>query len=121
KNGAASATVNNLPGGQYELTANYTGDTVFAPSSSTPVALNVAPEASTISLQGNYWNSTSNSFQPLSNGGSYPYGTYITVDAQPIGVNAPQGAADGVATGTITLIDTAGSGTISSGAVNLTV
>src|SRR5271157_848131 len=121
KSGAASATVNNFPGGQYQLTAKYAGDTVFAPSSSTPIALNVAPEASTVSLSGNYWNSTSNTFQSLSNSGSYPYGTYITIDAQPIGVNAPQGAADGIATGTVTLTDAASSGNVSSGPVNLTV
>lgn len=121
KSGSASATVNNFPGGQYQLTANYTGDTVFARSISSPVSLNVTPEASAISLQGNYWNNSSNSFQPLSNGASFPYGTYITIDAQPIGVNAPQGATDGIATGTITLTDAASSGNVSSGPVNLTV
>jgi hypothetical protein len=119
--GAASATFNNLPGGQYKLTAKYTGDTVFASSSSNPVTLNVAPEASTISLSGNYWNSTSNTFLPLSNGGSYPYGSYIAVDAQPRGVNAASGSLDGIATGTITFTDAAGAGTLGSGTLNLNV
>lgn len=121
QDGAASATVNNLPGGQYQLTANYTGDTIFAPSNSTPVSLDVAPENSTISLAGSYWNSASNSFMPLSTGGSYPYGTYFAMDAQPIGVNAPQGASDGVATGTVTFTDAAATGTVNSGAVSIRV
>lgn len=121
QDGAASATVDNLPGGQYQLAANYTGDTIFAPSNSTPVSLDVAPEGSTISLLGSYWNSTSNSFMPLSAGASYPYGTYFAMDAQPIGVNASQGGNDGVATGTINFTDTATTGTVNSGAVNIRV
>ena len=119
--GGASATLKNLPGGQYQLTATYTGDTVFAPSNSNPVTLNVAPEGSTISLSGSYWSSTSNTFLPLSNGGSYPYGTYIAVDAQPRGVKAPAGSLDGIATGTMTFTDAAGTGTLSSGTLNLNV
>jgi subtilase family serine protease len=121
QSGVASATVNNLPGGQYQLTANYTGDTVFAPSSSTAVALNVSPEASTVSLSGNYWSNASNSFVPLTNGGSYPYGTYMTIDAQPIGVNAPKSGVDGIASGAINFTDAASTGQVTSGAVNLNV
>ena len=121
QDGAAAATVDNLPGGQYQLTAKYAGDTVFAPSNSPPVPLDVAPENSTISLSGNYWNTASNSFMPLSAGASYPYGTYFAVDAQPIGLNAPQGGSDGTATGTITFSDVATTGTVNSGAVNINV
>lgn len=120
QDGSASTTLDNLPGGQYQLTANYTGDTIFAPSNST-VSLDVAPENSTISLAGNYWNSSSNSFMPLSAGGSYPYGTYFAMDAQPIGVNAPQGGNDGIATGTVSFTDAATTGTVNSGAVNILV
>jgi trimeric autotransporter adhesin len=118
--GAASATVDNLPGGQYQLTAKYTGDTIFAPSNSNPVTLDVTPEASTVSVFGNTWNTISNnSFIPIVNGASYPYGAYIAIDAQPRGVNAPQGSADGNATGTIAFSDSAGGGSVNSGAVNL--
>jgi len=120
QDGSASTTLDNLPGGQYQLTANYTGDTIFAPSNST-VSLDVAPENSEISLAGNYWNSSSNSFMPLSAGGSYPYGTYFAMDAQPIGVNAPQGGNDGTATGTVSFTDAATTGTVNSGAVNILV
>ena len=121
KSGAASATVNNFPGGQYQLTARYAGDTVFTPSNSTPVTLNVAPEASNLIVSGSYWNNGSNSFTPTANGGSFPYGTYIAIDAQPIGVNAPQGGSDGIATGTATFTNTVGSNIISSGPLNLNV
>ena len=121
KSGAALATVNNLPGGQYQLSAKYTGDTIFGPSSSAPVSLNVAPETSTITLLGSAWNNSSNSFQSLSNGGSYPFGTYITIDGQPVGVSAPQGSVDGLATGTITFTDAGSFGTFASGAVSLNV
>jgi len=119
KSGAGSATVNNLPGGQYQVTARYAGDSVFATSRSTPVTVNVAAENSTVSLSGNTYNYGSNSFTPVSNGGSYTYGTYIVIDAQPRGVNAPQGSLDGIATGTMTFADTASSGKTSSGALNL--
>ncbi|MGO9086500.1 MAG: Ig-like domain repeat protein [Candidatus Sulfotelmatobacter sp.] len=117
--GAASSTVDNLPGGQYRLTAKYTGDTVFAPSNSQPVTLNVAAENSTVSVYGSSWSNSSNAFVALTNGGSYPYGTYIALNAQPRGVNATQGSADGLATGTVTFTDAVGGGSLSSGAVNI--
>ncbi len=79
--GTASATLDNLPGGQYQLTAKYTGDTVFAPSNSNQVALNVAPENSEVSLTATTWSNSSNALVPIANGGSYPYGTYIAFDA----------------------------------------
>jgi hypothetical protein len=120
QNGAASESVNNLPGGEYTLTARYAGDTLFASSSSVPVALNVTAEDSTTSLVGTYYDWTSGSFVSLSNGSSYPYGTYIALDAQPTGVNAPAGTRDGIATGTVTFADAASTGTVSSGPVKLT-
>ena len=117
--GAASATVDNLPGGQYQLTAKYTGDTVFAPSNSDPVTLNVGPENSTVSISGSAWSNTSSSFVPITSGGSYPYGTYFAFDAQPRGVNAPQGMLDGLATGTVTFTDVVGASSLNSGPVNI--
>lgn len=116
--GAASSTLDNLPGGQYQLTAKYTGDTTFAPSSAS-VALNVLPENSTVSLTGNYWNNSSSAFAAITSGASYPYGTYIVLDAQPRGVNAPSGQTDGLATGTVTFTDPVGASSVSSGAVNI--
>ncbi|MGA8646278.1 MAG: Ig-like domain repeat protein [Candidatus Sulfotelmatobacter sp.] len=120
KSGAASETIDNLPGGTYQIVAKYTGDTTFAPSNSNPVTLDVAPEAGTITLSGVSWSNASNAFVPIANGHKYPYGTYFAIDAQPRGVNAPQGSLDGLATGTVTFTDSAGGTTVNSGAINIT-
>ncbi|MGB8116202.1 MAG: Ig-like domain repeat protein, partial [Candidatus Sulfotelmatobacter sp.] len=117
-NGAASTTLDSLPGGKYELTAKYTGDTIFAPSTAS-IALNVQPENSNISLTGNYWNNSTNAFAALASGAGYPYGTYIVLDAQPRGVSAPSGQLDGLATGTVTFTDPVASSSVNSGPVNI--
>jgi Pro-kumamolisin, activation domain/Bacterial Ig-like domain (group 3) len=119
QSGAANASVNSLPGGQYQVTARYGGDSVFASSTSSPVSVNVAPEASKLSLFGSYYSFDSNTSGTLANGGSYPVGTAITVEAQAVGVNAPAGSTDGIATGTVTFTDTASTGTVSSGPLNM--
>lgn len=120
QSGAASGTVNDFPGGQYQVTARYAGDAVFAPSVSSPVSVTVTPENSTVSVSGNAFNpSISNTLIPISNGASFTYGTLIAVDAQPRGVNAPAGSLDGVPTGTVTFSDAASSGTVGSGSLSL--
>src|SRR5580658_384035 len=117
QSGAASANVNSLPGGQYKVSARYGGDSVFDSSTSAPVSVSITPEASTLLLSGNTYQG--GAFVPLTNGGSYTYGTYIAIDAQPHGVNAAPGTNDGVATGTISFTDNASAGTTSSGALPL--
>lgn len=115
--GSASSSVNDLPGGTYQLTARYAGDTTFASSTSAPITLNVAPENSTVNLTPRYWNGAT--FVATSSGASYPYGTFIVVDAQPIGVNATKGGTDGIASGTLTMTDASSAGSISSGSLSL--
>ena len=115
QSGAASASVNSLPGGQYKVSARYGGDNVFASSTSNPISVNVASEASNLSLFGNYYLYTNNTTGVLTNGGSYPFGTTIAVEAHAVGVNAPAGSTDGIATGTVTFTDAASTGTVSSG------
>ena len=66
--GAASATVNSLPGGQYKITARYGGDSLFASSASTPVTVDVAPEASSLSLFGTAYSYNTNTSAALVNG-----------------------------------------------------
>ena len=117
--GAASSSLSNLPGGQYQVTAKYSGDSLFATSSSQPQTLNITPENSLIALSGTTYIYGYASTGSLSNGGSYPYGTYVSIDAQSRGVNAPAGSTDGIATGTMTFSDTAGGSTGSSGALAL--
>jgi hypothetical protein len=119
QSGTASATLNDFPGGQYQVTARYAGDAVFAPSSSSAVTVNVAPENSTVSLSGKSFDTTNNTLVPVSNGASYAYGTFIALDAQPQGISAPPGSQDGVPTGMITFTDAASPGTVSSGSLNL--
>jgi len=119
QSGAASASVNSLPGGQCQLTARYGGDNLFASSTSSAVSVNITPEASTLSLNGNTYDYTSRSFVPVTSGSSYPYGSYIVMDAQPRAVNVPAGETDGVATGNVSFTDNAGSGDINSGALTL--
>jgi trimeric autotransporter adhesin len=119
QNGAASASVNSLPGGQYNVSARYGGDSVFASSTSNAVAVNIAPENSTVSVSGNVYPFGGTSFVPLSNGASFPYGTYIAIDAQPNGVNAAPGTSDGIATGTVNFTDTASAGNSNSGPLSL--
>lgn len=119
QNGGASATLDDFPGGQYQITAKYTGDTVFAPSNSSPVTMNVTPEGSTLSLSGDLWSNGSNGFQPLVNGGSYPYGSYISIDAQPHGRSTGAGTLDGVPTGTVSFTDTTSGSAEASGSVKI--
>jgi hypothetical protein len=55
----------------------------------------------------------------LRNGASIPYGSYIVIDAQPVGVHAAAGKSDGIAAGTITFTDATGGTSGGSGALNL--
>ena len=91
--GEGSASVNDLPGGTYELTAQYGGDGVFASSTSQPQTLTVSPEASTLVLK-----AVSANANPISSL-SYGYPAYLT--AQPVGAKLLAGQSDGSATGSI--------------------
>jgi len=101
------------------VSARYGGDSVFASSTSNPVSVNVTPEASNLSMFGSYYLYTNGTTGVLANGGTYPFGTSIAIDAQVVGVNAPPGSTDGIATGTATFTDAASTGTVSSGALNV--
>jgi hypothetical protein len=119
QNGKASSSINDLPGGQYKLTARYAGDSTFASSTSPAVSLDVSPEASTVSVSGIDYNYNTGVLGNVSSGGSYPYGLYMAFDSQVAGVHAAPGTTDGIATGTIAITDLASTGTVSSGAINL--
>ena len=49
-NGTATQSTSQLPGGTYNVTANYAGDATYAPSFSTPVSVTVTPETSNTTL-----------------------------------------------------------------------
>jgi Pro-kumamolisin, activation domain/Bacterial Ig-like domain (group 3) len=72
-NGTANSSVSDLPGGSYTLTARYSGDATYAPSTSNGVQLNVTPENST---------TTASMFTAAPNGApipftSGPYGGFV--------------------------------------------
>jgi hypothetical protein len=92
-NGVASTSLNDLPGGTYQLTARYGGDGVFASSTSSPQTLRITPENSTLALN----------IQGSGGVGMYylTYGVPVILSAQAVGVNAPTGSTDGAATGSV--------------------
>ncbi len=94
----------NLPGGTYSVWANYGGDITFAQSQSTPaIQVTVAKENSVLNLFGE-----NGSGNPVPISGSYPYGTYFSLDAQPVGASQANSPTPAAATGTVTFADTAG-------------
>ena len=88
--GSGSSTVDFLPGGTYQLTAQYGGDGVFAGSTSQPETITVTPEKTILNLEGG------------SGGNTVQYGVPLDISAQPVGVNAPHNGTDGSATGNVT-------------------
>ncbi len=121
--GASSNTVNCLPGGTYNITAQYAGNGTLAASTSAPQSVTVTPEASNINLVALAigLSGSSETENYVTNGTSYPYGTQISAEVQPVGtsVTEPSGAlpgsgslvTDGYATGTATFKDTGNAGT----------
>jgi hypothetical protein len=91
--GGGSTTVNDLPGGTYELTARYGGDGIFAPSTSSPQMLTVSPEPSTLVLRVLGENNN-----PISN---TSYGIPVYLTAQIVGTSLLAGQSDGAATGSV--------------------
>ncbi len=96
--GAADGTFDFFPGGTYQVTAQYSGDGVFGPSTSTPVTLTVTPEPSNILFiiygpNGDVVNG------PAQAG----YGGRWILSALPFGLNGDE--ANGLATGSVTFTD----------------
>lgn len=99
--GSGAASVNFLPGGTYNLQADYSGDTTFSSSKSAPITVTVSPESSLL-LTGAFEYATSpySPQYPLSS--PVPFGTIAGFDVQ---VSNGSGQVDGVATGSITVQD----------------
>lgn len=98
--GSVSSSISSLPGGTYTLTAQYSGDSNFAPSLSNPTALvTVTPEASTTALSVLTFNQNGNPI-PVT---SEPFGTFIYLRADVAGASG-----HGVPTGGVTFSDTFG-------------
>jgi hypothetical protein len=108
--GTVSGSLDNLPGGTYQVVADYSGDGTFAPSASAPVTVTVTAEKDTISANSWMVNPLDGNLYPLTAGMSIPYGSMVFVDAQPIGVNeAGSKLGDNApATGAVVFKDTVG-------------
>jgi hypothetical protein len=88
-----------LPGGTYNVTANYAGDGTYAPSVSTPVSVTVTPEASATALSVLTFNSQG---QQLNFTGG-PFGSFVYLRADVAGSSGR-----GTPTGSVTFSDTFG-------------
>jgi trimeric autotransporter adhesin len=102
--GAGTLSYNGLPGGTYTVYARYSGDTADAASSSTPINVNIAAEASSTLLTVNAYGPTGPS-APITNLATIPYGSYIFADASVYGTAEGYDASLGLATGTFTIAD----------------
>lgn len=105
--GTASTSYSFFPGGIYSVTANYGGDTTFASSVSAPTSITVTPEPSILQLsaktiQGSNLVSVANT--------SIPYGTYVSIDAIPMGISQKgQASFTPLGTGQLTTVSDNGS------------
>jgi hypothetical protein len=105
--GAVSSSTDTLPGGTYQVIADYSGDGTYSASSSAPVTVTVTAEKDTLTTSGWFVNPTDGNLYPLSAGMSIPYGGEVYLDTQPVGVNEvkPVLGATTPATGAITFTD----------------
>jgi subtilase family serine protease len=98
--GTVQTTLNNLPGGSYNVVAHYAGNNdgtnIFAGSDSNPVAVTVAPEASATTVTSVLYNVTNGNIVP---GTTATYGEYYVVPR----VDIAGASGNGVPTGTVTL------------------
>lgn len=118
-NGQAAGNWVGFPGGTYNVYANYGGDANYGGSVSAATQITVTPEASVLRLavatEGSSGNLTSLAGQTVT------YGTYVSVDAQPVGksqASSPNPLSN--ATGTVAFTDTAAQGAQGSGMLDAT-
>ncbi|NYF80821.1 Ig-like domain repeat protein [Granulicella arctica] len=90
-NGSYSSTISSLPGGTYDVSARYGGDTSYASSTSTSSKITVSPTTSSLTLG-------IAGYDPITNtaisGATVPYGSIVTASVQLNGVSgqvAPSG------------------------------
>lgn len=96
-NGSFSGNVTGLPGGQYNLKANYGGDAMFSSSSSGSVAVNIVPERSVLKV-GAWDINLAGGLFPVS--GPLLYGQPTGLEIQVAGASGT-----GAPTGTVTVAD----------------
>jgi len=107
--GSASGSFSQFPGGTYNVYANYGGDGNHSGSVSQPVQVNVSSEDSFLQFTVDTLNSDSQLVGVA--GSTIPLGTFVKLDAQPIGdsqIGKPSPITN--ATGTVLFTDSAGGG-----------
>jgi hypothetical protein len=97
--GLAASSISDLPGGSYNVYANYSGDTTYSASSSNLVSVTVTPEASTTTTSVLGANSDGSSF-PFQSG---PFGSFVYLRADVAGFSG-----HGTPTGSVTFADSFG-------------
>lgn len=95
--GSVSASVSDLPGGSYSLTASYGGDGVFGASNSPGVAVTINPEPSTTTFSTLTFGSDGN----LAPASSVDYSDFLYLQTATAGASK-----QGAATGSVTFTDT---------------
>ena len=108
-NGTASDSTNQLPGGQYMVSARYGGDTTNAASTSQGIMVNIASEPSTTVLNVNIYDPQQYPTLYTGPANSIPYGYVNMSNALPTCTGCVDSSGnintDGVATGTVNFLD----------------
>ena len=113
-NGVAKGSWVGFPGGTYNVYADYGGDANYGGSVSGPTEIMVTPEDSVLELS--VTAADANGHMSSLAGKTISYGTYISVDAQPVGksqASNPNPLKN--ATGTVAFTDTNPNGAVGSG------
>jgi len=108
--GAVSGSLDNLPGGTYQVAALYSGDGTFGPSTSNGVTVTVSPEKDTLNAKSWIAYPLDDNLYSLTPGMAIPYGSILFHDVVPVGVNEASSTLgdNAPATGAITFKDTVG-------------
>ena len=118
-NGQAAGNWVGFPGGTYNVYANYGGDATYGGSASAATQITVTPEDSVLQLAVTSADGSGN-LTSLA-GKTVTYGTYVSVDAAPIGKSqASRSNPLKNATGTVTFTDTNAQGAQGSGMLDAT-
>ena len=118
-NGLGQGTWAAFPGGTYNVYADYGGDADHGTSVSAPIEITVTPEDSILQLSVTAADANGNRTSLA--GRTVTYGTYVSVDAQPIGKSQALGPNPLMnATGTVSFADTNPAGAQGSGMLDAT-
>ncbi|MGB6404304.1 MAG: Ig-like domain repeat protein, partial [Candidatus Sulfotelmatobacter sp.] len=111
--GSAGGSINSLPGGAYQVWADYGGDGLHSSSNSSPVSVTVTAEGSSVNISA--WSTYSPAFNPalgctpvvgayetlVASGSSISVGTPLWLAVQPRGLTSSLTTATGSATFTL--------------------